>query len=152
VQFSYSDGSIDGTGKLTLQRVKRGDHLVLKISNIHLPSRHLTLRESYQYALISDLSELPRLTELAQPGRINQSHDVQILLGLDPYQQKSFQTGWDDLSDNGKTWPLAQFKRSQFEIVHGSSPSIEESQRGQTAGIRADSLAWLDEFANSKRR
>ncbi|TWU26942.1 hypothetical protein Pla52o_07980 [Novipirellula galeiformis] len=91
------------------------------IEDLTIPSKHLSLLNLYQFRLIESLPQMPTLAAWMHPGRLEQSHQVSLLLSADPSDAARFPEIWHTLREDTKTWSLAQFKLARYESLRVAS-------------------------------
>lgn len=87
------------------------------VDEISLPSRQLTLLAVHQYRTIEQLPRMPVLSRYVHQGRHQQSDQISPLLAADPLNPGQFFEIWNELRDDTKAWPLAQFKLQQYNRI-----------------------------------
>lgn len=153
ISFTYRDGGVEGSGWLELTPIDAEESSSMAVLDIRLPSRHMSLREWYQYQLIAELPNLPLLSDMVGPGRVSQAKDVTLMLQLDPADSENFMTQWAALSEHAKTWPISEYKLQQYNVrQHGNPMTRSQLEDLVNAGVRQESIQWVQAVSKSQRR
>lgn len=146
----YLESDPDGPfGILIVQRIN-GRWL---ITDLRVDSECLSLVQLVQYEIIASL---PRHPEVAawMPGREAQSAEIRKLRRLrDAREWGDFEREWNDLDEQTKNWPLAQFLRiailQEYDPAEATEARIE---RFAKTGFNPNSVAWLRRRQNLEKK
>ncbi|EMI47043.1 hypothetical protein [Rhodopirellula sp. SWK7] len=137
----YLESAPDGSfGMLIVQRIK-GQWLV---TDLRVPCECLSLVQLVQYEIIASLPHYPEFAAW-MPCRESQSAEIVKIRRLRNTRQKdSFDYQWNNLEEQTKNWPWAQFL--QIVILQEHEPkAVTQSliDRFAKTGGDPNSVAWL---------